>query len=233
MRFKRRCELLDGKSVFKELLPARFLRRTSRFTTIVEVNGHIHTAHLTDTGRLKELLKSGMPALLAPNPKGRLNYKLIAVKKERWVLLYTPVHVKIAEEILKRHLLGFKVTKVQREVRRENSRIDILADRDFFLEVKGSNLLSKDVCLFPDAPTERGRRHIETLIKLKRQGFKASLLFLTFRRCRSVLVSKSIDPKLWSSFKTARELGVGALAVRLLFSAKTGKVYFERALPVL
>ncbi|MEO2065188.1 MAG: DNA/RNA nuclease SfsA, partial [Desulfurobacteriaceae bacterium] len=183
--------------------------------------------------RLRELLTPSSPLLLAPNPKGKLDYKVVAVKKsDEWILINTQVHSKIAQRLIEEGYLGFKPKEVLREVKVGKSRIDFLIDKDFYLEVKGCNLVVNGTCLFPDAPTERGRKHLEELIALKRKGYRAGVLFLAFRRCSELRPNSETDPAFSEAFERAKALGVEFFAFNLSLHPLSGKVRVVGKVPV-
>jgi sugar fermentation stimulation protein A len=228
LKFRSPFKLLSLRDYFGELFRASFLMRLNRFTLFVEVNGVVKRAHLSDSGRLKELLREGAPLLLAPNPKGKLDFKAVAVRSEgEWVLINTSLHSPIAELLISRGILGFKPREVKREVSVGNSRIDFLLDGKFFLEVKGCNLKEGSTCLFPDAPTERGARHVAELLSLKRKGFRAALLFLVFRNCSYFSPNFEVDPKFSRLFLQSLREGVEFFAFKLSLSESGEAIYFN------
>ncbi len=224
--------LLNLKDYFGEFTKGTFIDRPNRFVALVEVNGEIKRAHVSDTGRLGELLVPGAPVLLSLNPKGKLDYKFVAVKKEEdWVLLNTSVHSIIARKVLERGLLGFKPRTIRPEFTFGDSRIDFLLDENFLLEVKGCNLVEDETCLFPDAPTERGRKHLKELTAALRKGFRAGLLFLAFRNCSCFLPNRKRDPDFSALFFEVLKSGVEFYGVKLHFS-KSGDVSFRGVLKI-
>ncbi len=228
MRFK---SLFNLKEHFGELLKGEFLERENRFTAKVLVDGRKARAHVADTGRLRELLKKGAPLILAHNPKGKLDYKLVSVKKGReWVLLNTQVHSKIAERAIREGLLGFKPKEVKREVKVGNSRIDFLVDGELFIEVKGCNLVEFRKCLFPDAPTKRGRKHLQELITLKKKGYSCGILFLAFRNCSCFTPNEKRDSLFAKTFKDALREGVKFFGIKLSFNPETGEILLNSKL---
>ncbi len=211
MKFKNRCEgILNLSEVFGDLILASFIGRENRFVGKVSVNGKISSCHISDTGRLKELLVPDSKVALAKNPQGyRTDYKLVAVKKgDEWVLINTLVHSKIAQEIIRRGYLGFLPEEIKTEVVVGKSRIDFLIDRNFFIEVKGVNLVIDDVCLFPDAPTERGRKHLLELIRLKEEGYRAGIMMLSFVECSCFSPNKKTDEAFSKVFDLAVRKGI-------------------------
>ena len=219
--------ILNLKENFKRFTRGKFLERPNRFTVLVEVKGSVRKAHISDTGRLEELLIPGAAVLLSPNPRGKLDYKFVAVEKEgEWVLLNTSVHSKIARKIMEIGLLGFRPERIQSEYHFGSSRIDFLVNGNMLVEVKGCNLAKNDTCLFPDAPTERGKRHLEELIAAVEKGYRAAVLFLAFRKCSRFLPNMERDPSFSSTFYKALKAGVEFYGVRLSFSP-TGEVTFQ------
>ncbi|WP_457681023.1 DNA/RNA nuclease SfsA [Thermovibrio sp.] len=226
MKFKGPFKVLDLKEEFGSLFEGRFVERLNRFTALVKWRNSLRKAHVSDTGRLRELLLPGAPLLLASNPKGKLDFKLVAVFKGSWILLNTSLHSKIAEKVIKEGFLGFKPESIKREVPVGNSRIDFLLEEDFFLEVKGCNLVKGRRCLFPDAPTLRGSKHLAELLKLKREGKRAGVLFLCFRSCSCFSPNFETDPKFSSLLLTAVKEGV-KLFLFSFYLNERGEVYLK------
>lgn len=201
--------LYDLKS-FGNIEKAKFIERPNRFKAICEKDGKLVTCHVADPGRLKEIFIKGREVLVVKNkPDLKTDYKLLAVNVENeWVLLNTSIHSKIGEEAIKRGVLGFIPEKIQKEVRFGKSRLDYLINEKIFVELKGSNLLLENKCFFPDAPTERGARHLEELIEAKKQGYDAVILFMGIRRCNCFSPYKELDFKFYKTFKKALKEGV-------------------------
>jgi len=221
-------KILNVKELLGDLTRGLFIERPNRFVGLISVDRKIFKAHISDTGRLKELLVSGARVLLAGNPKGRLDYKLIAVEKDdEWVFLNTSLHSKIAEEIIRKGFLGFIPSKIEKEVRWGKSRIDFRVNSNFYIEIKGCNLSENDICLFPDAPTERGRKHLAELIELKQKGFRTAVMFLVFRKCRCFRPNKLEDPAFSKVFENALQKGVKFFAFKLSFCPESGWVYLK------
>lgn len=209
----------------KNLTLSTFLGRPNRFTVLVDRGGYKFRAHLRDPGRLEDLLRPGSKLLLRYMPvRGdrKTRFDVIAVfKNGEWVLINSGLHNDIAKEIIEsqfiKELEGYKIIK--REYRFGESRLDFLLGRDsekMLLEVKGCTLLKGDRALFPDAPTSRGKRHLEELMKATELGFKSSILFLIFRKkARIFSPNDTIDPKFAETLKEAVKKGVIILPVTL------------------
>ncbi|GAB6075522.1 DNA/RNA nuclease SfsA [Desulfurobacterium crinifex] len=221
-------KILNVKELLGDLTQGLFIERPNRFVGLISVDREIFKAHISDTGRLKELLVPGARTLLAGNPKGRLDYKLIAVEKDdEWVFLNTSLHSKIAEEVIRKGFLGFIPSKIEKEVRWGKSRIDFRVNSNFYIEIKGCNLSENDICLFPDAPTERGRKHLVELIELKQRGFRTAVMFLVFRKCRCFRPNKLEDPAFSKTFEKALQIGVKFFAFKLSFCPENGWIYLK------
>ena len=175
-----------------DLVKAIFRNRANRFIAEVELDGEIVRAHLPNTGRCKELLLDGATVYLKPsdNPNRKTKYSLYLVENNgALVAMYSQQ----ASNIVIDAILNNKVKELSRydivesEKTIGNSRIDIyLANMDndnnpideTYVEVKSVTLIKEGVAQFPDAPTERGRKHLEELISLKKEGKRAVVFFL-------------------------------------------------------
>ena len=173
---------------YKTIVKAKFIERLNRFVAIVELDGRKETVHVKNTGRCKELLPKGAMVYLSKseNPSRKTVFDLVAVEKEteRGTLLInmdSQIPNDVAEEWLKKGKLFTKKAIIKREVKCGNSRFDFYiedGDRKAFLEVKGCTLEDHGHAKFPDAPTERGVKHIEELIGCVKDGYEAYILFV-------------------------------------------------------
>ncbi|WP_296800991.1 DNA/RNA nuclease SfsA [uncultured Methanobrevibacter sp.] len=164
-----------------------FKARPNRFIAEVEVDGNLEIAHVPNTGRCKELLvKNAIVWLkLSDNPNRKTKFSLHFVEnKGVLVSLYSQqansiVYDAVVEGKIK-ELLGYN--HHQREKSVDNSRIDIYLENSngdsCFVEVKGVTLIIDGEARFPDAPTERGAKHLRELIKLKKEGNRCCVFFL-------------------------------------------------------
>ncbi|MBE6652149.1 MAG: DNA/RNA nuclease SfsA [Ruminococcaceae bacterium] len=170
-------------------MPARFISRPNRFIALVDVNGRTETVHVKNTGRCRELLVPGATVYLAAaeNPTRKTPYDLIAVDKVLpdgrtvTVNMDSQAPNAIAAEWLPVSGLFPETATIRREVTYGDSRFDFCiqtADTTAYLEVKGCTLEQDGVALFPDAPTERGVKHIRELTALAREGCPAYILFI-------------------------------------------------------
>jgi len=166
--------------------------------------------------------------LLVVKNKGKLKYKLIAVKMEEWVLINTQLHSKIVENALINDLLPIKAKKIRKEVSYKDSRLDFLVNDNIYIEVKGSNLLKNNKCLFPNAPSLRAYKHIKDLIELVKKGKEAIILFLILRDCKCFEENKEIDKNFSIIFRKALKEGVKFLAFKIKIDEKRKTILFDK-----
>ncbi len=202
-----------------DLMKGIFISRPNRFTGVIKYKGHCETAHIHDPGRLNELLIEGNEVLFTYS-KGKLKYYIKAVKvNDEWVLIDTALHSDIAQKVFDLLPEFSKIGEIKREVKIGNSRIDFVVD-NIPLEVKGVTLVKDDIALFPDAPTERGARHVREIIE-----HNGIILFLIFRSAKSFAPNFIMDPEFSQNLSEARKSDVKILAVQIVFDGKT--VYYE------
>ena len=210
-----------------------FKNRPNRFIAEVEVEGNIEIAHVPNTGRCKELLVEGAVVWLKPsdNPNRKTKFSLHFVEnKGVLVSLYSQqansiVYDAIVDDKIK-ELSGYSYH--QREKTADNSRIDIyLANREedccgmnflvdsCYVEVKGVTLIIDGEARFPDAPTERGAKHLKELIKLKKSGNRCVVFFLIQHPAGNFFRPNwDNDPKFSQTLNDAYDAGVEILVYR-------------------
>lgn len=166
-----------------------FILRPNRFIAECNLGGEKVIAHVKNTGRCRELLVDGATVYLE-EPVGKerkTKYDLVAVEKRledgslMLINMDSQAPNEVAAEFLKSGTLFPNATRIRREVTKGNSRFDFLIEQGekiTYLEVKGCTLENNGIASFPDAPTERGVKHIEELITLKNEGFDAAILFV-------------------------------------------------------
>ncbi|MGB9766867.1 MAG: DNA/RNA nuclease SfsA [Sulfurihydrogenibium sp.] len=208
-------------------IKGKFLYRKNRFVGVCSVNGEITHCHISDTGRLKEILTEGRDILLLRNKEqNKTPYKLLGAKMEEgFVLVNTSIHSKIAKRIIQAGFLGFNPQKIKSEVKYKDSRIDFLIDDNLYIELKGCNLKIGDVCYFPDAPTERGLKHLKHLLELKRQGFDAAIMVLSLRDCDKFLPNFETDKAFSKTFAEVILEGVKFYGFKVKFDDNYNIVY--------
>ena len=153
---------------YGKMVPGSFLARPNRFVAHVEINGAVQVVHVKNTGRCRELLPVGARVwcLESDNPNRKTKYDLITVQKgERLINMDSQAPNAAAGEWLRSGGFG-AVENIRAEAYEGDSRFDFSFTKDgrkCFLEVKGVTLENDGVCTFPDAPTERGTKHLKGL----------------------------------------------------------------------
>lgn len=188
-----------GEEVYKfpPLMEGKVRERPNRFVVILDDN---YMCHLHDPGRLKELLYKGNKVLFT-NVGGdrKTKCQIEACWDNEWVITDSSIHNKIAKLFLPKD--------VKSEVNWGRSRIDFQYDNTL-VEVKGASLVKNGVALFPDSPTERGRRHLEELLAAKKKGMEAKLMILVMRNAECFMPNEETDPKFASVFRETLKGGV-------------------------
>ena len=204
---------------YKNMIPGIFLSRPNRFIARVEIDGREETVHVKNTGRCRELLTPGAAVWcqIADNPNRKTNYDLIAVQKgERLINMDSQAPNIAAGEWLRGGGLG-EIANLKTESFHEDSRFDFSFEKDgrqCFLEVKGVTLENDGICAFPDAPTERGTKHLKGLTRLAQEGFGAYVLFVIQMADVKYLHPNDVtDPAFGAALREAAAAGVQVLAV--------------------
>jgi len=205
------------------LIPGKLIRRYKRFLADVELDGGITvTAHCTNSGSMKSCLEPGAPVYLStsnvPTRKTKFTWEMIYINNN-WVGINTMVPNTLAFEAIAssriKKLSGY--TKVSREIKYDNSRIDLLAENDqekCYIEVKNVTYKKGVYALFPDAKTIRGLKHLETLIKIKKSGMRAVMLYVIQRSDVEVFAPAwDIDPEYSRVLVEANKKGVEIIPI--------------------
>ncbi len=204
-------------------LPARFVDRPNRFTArVVLRSGKLVRAHLPNPGRLTGTLVPGCQVLLdGPYPSSyRCRYKLVAAREGRvWVCTITTYVNSLFPLLLQSGLFPeLPASNLRAEVRRGQSRFDFALD-SCLIELKSVTLARNGVGMFPDAITERGRRHVLELARFAQQGQPAAIIFMAQRGdVTAVTAAADIDPAFAEALRRARDAGVQLLACALWFA---------------
>lgn len=202
---------------YEKVVEGQFLRRPNRFIAHVLLDGQEEIVHVKNTGRCKELLTPGASVRCAfsDNPNRKTRYDLIAVRKGDYLI---NMDSQAPNEAVGEWLRGLDgVTVVRPETKFGSSRFDFYLEwngKKVFLEVKGVTLEENGVCRFPDAPTERGARHLRELIEAKKAGYEACALFVI--QMKPVLwlePNDGTDPAFGRALREAKAAGVNLLAV--------------------
>ena len=205
---------------YKNTVRAEFCDRPNRFIAHVKINGVMETVHVKNTGRCRELLVPGYPVILekSDNTARKTAYDLISVCKEgRWINMDSQAPNQAAAEWIQGGGLFPEEVSVYRERKYGNSRFDIYVEspeRKAFIEVKGVTLEENNIVRFPDAPTERGLKHVEELAECMQDGYEAYLLFvIQMKDVRKFQPNWNTHHRFGDALKVAREAGVRILAM--------------------
>ena len=201
------------------MVPGTFLKRPNRFIAHIEIDGQEEICHVKNTGRCRELLPVGAAVFCqrAANPDRKTKYDLITVKKgERLINMDSQAPNIAAGEWLTSGGLG-EITDLKPETTHGGSRFDFSFVKDgkkCFLEVKGVTLENGGICAFPDAPTERGAKHLRELTQAVKDGYGAYALFVI--QMDDVLYlhpNDNTDPNFGKALREAAQAGVQVLAM--------------------
>lgn len=208
---------------YNNIVKAKFIERPNRFIAYCLLGDEVVKCHVKNTGRCKELLIPNVSEVFledhGENTSRKTRYSLVKViKNGRMINMDSQAPNQIANEWLLTGKLFDDITFIKREQKYGNSRFDIYYERQGgikgFMEVKGVTLEEDNVARFPDAPTERGVKHIYELIEAKKAGYEANILF--------VIQMKNIDHfepnyKTHAAFgealKEAKAAGVNIMAI--------------------
>lgn len=204
--------------VYSKVISGIFLSRPNRFIAHVLVDGKEEIVHVKNTGRCKELLRPGVTVYLYCPPEGgsrKTKFDLIAVRKgDRLVNMDSQVPNIVAEEWLRRVLPH---GTIRREVTFGSSRFDFCIEgegKTTYLEVKGVTLEENGIAMFPDAPTERGLKHLRELIRCTELGYGAAVLFVV--KMKGILSFRPNDrthPAFGDALREAQAAGVRILVM--------------------
>ena len=200
---------------YPNITPGVFIDRPNRFIAHVEVNGNVETVHVKNTGRVTGVLIPGAEVYLTePGTPGRkTRYDLVAARKANGMLINIDSQApnKAAAEWLKMQ----NFDKIIPEYTYGNSRIDFYMERGsdrFLLEVKGCTLELSGIGYFPDAPTDRGVKHLHELAEAAQAGYHAALAFvIQMDGITEVRPNIAIQPKFGEAMESAKAAGVQIL----------------------
>ena len=204
---------------YSNMIPGVFLARPNRFIAHVEINGQNEIVHVKNTGRCRELLRVGAQVWCqkSDNPNRKTKYDLITVRKgDRLINMDSQAPNTAAKEWLLSGGLG-EIQELKAESFHGDSRYDFSFWKDgrpCFLEVKGVTLETDGVCAFPDAPTERGAKHLRGLAEAAKAGYGAYVLFVIQMADVAYLhPNDATDPNFGAALREAAAAGVQVLAM--------------------
>lgn len=197
-----------------------FVKRPNRFVAHIIIDGKEEICHVKNTGRLGELLLPGAKVYVSrsDNPNRKTKYSLIVVEKEG--ILYnidSQAPNQLAYEWVKAGNFRDDIILVKPEKTYKKSRFDLYmetTEKKIFMEVKGVTLNQNGIGMFPDAPTERGKKHVLELCEALEEGYEAYILFVVkFQPVRGLKPNTTRHPDFTESLRLAKEKGVHIMAV--------------------
>ena len=228
-----------------DLFEAKFIRRVNRFLALVELNGREEGVHVANSGRLRELFLPGAPVWLKPAPVlslskgGRKTAYDLALVEAAGTLVSADARLPnslVAEAVATGTLedFGSPSTIVQESTFGE-SRFDLMLEDEndrHYVEVKSVTLVENGVGLFPDSPTLRGAKHLNTLAEAVRAGHRASVVFVIQRAdAAAFAANEPADPALAEALRRAVACGVDAYAYNCYVSRR--EVRLDQRLPII
>ena len=202
---------------YPNITKAEFIDRPNRFIAHVTVDGHDETVHVKNTGRCKELLIPGCTVYLtaSENPSRKTRYDLVAVIKDNGLLIN--IDSQAPNKVVAEYLQKLSYDVIIPEYTFGDSRIDFYMEKKrsrgkvekYLMEVKGCTLERSGIGYFPDAPTERGVKHIHELIKAKKEGYHAILAFvIQMEGISQVRPNIETHPEFGKAMEEAKAAGV-------------------------
>ena len=197
---------------YSKVVKGIFENRPNRFIAHVWIDGVLETVHVKNTGRCKELLIPGVTVILedCQNPNRKTRYDLIAVYKEGLGLINMDSQApnKVVAEWLAKQDYDF----IKPEYKYGNSRVDFYMEKNdekYLMEVKGCTLEIDGIGYFPDAPTERGVKHLHELAEASKKGYHCSIAFvIQMPGISMVLPNEATHPEFKVAFEKAVDAGV-------------------------
>lgn len=197
---------------YNNIITANFISRPNRFIAHVDIDGVDTVVHVKNTGRCRELLLPGVRVYLekAQNPERKTPYDLVAVEKDGRII---NIDSQAPNIVVKEWLISQgEYDRVQPEYKFGNSRIDFYmekGDQRFLMEVKGCTLFRDGIGYFPDAPTERGAKHLRELTGAIAEGYNTAVAFvIQGEGINEVRPNEDTDPEFARAFREAVNAGV-------------------------
>ncbi len=204
--------------IYENIIVGNFISRPNRFVAQVNINGREETVHVKNTGRCKELLTDNAKVFCQhfANTNRKTAYDLISVYKgDKLINMDSQAPNKVFKEFLEKNILFGNIEIIKPECKFENSRFDFYvktSDKEIFIEVKGVTLEEDGVVMFPDAPTERGIKHLNELIYAQKQGYDAYVVFVVQMENVKYFTPNSKTHKAFAdALKKAKDCGVNVL----------------------
>ena len=213
---------------YKRIREGKFISRPNRFIANIEIDGKTEVCHVKNTGRCKELLVRGAAVYVqeTENPERKTKYDLISVYKDgKLINMDSQAPNKVFGEWAQNSGYFKNITLIKPECKYKNSRFDFYIEADgrkIFVEVKGVTLENDGVVSFPDAPTERGVKHIKELVEAVENGYDACIFFIVqMTDCRYFVPNKTTHPEFADALVSAGNSGVDIKALNCIVTPDT------------
>ena len=224
---------------YKKIKQGIFKNRPNRFIANVVIDGKEEVIHVKNTGRCRELLVENAKVVLeeSDNPNRKTKYSLVSVYKDKMLVnMDSQAPNSIVFEAMESGRikeLG-NISLIKRESTYSKSRFDFYFESDKgkgYLEVKGVTLENNGLVSFPDAPTQRGKKHVMELVEAKKNGYYAGVLFLVqMKGAKSFSLNDVNDPEFSKAVRLAKENGVEILCYDCI--VKEDEVVFDKKIDI-
>lgn len=212
---------------YRKIVNGKFIDRPNRFIAHVEIDGVVNTVHVKNTGRCKELLLPETEVRLeeSDNPNRKTLYDIVAVNKKGfgWINMDSQAPNKVVKEWLE----GKDYDYIKPEYKYGDSRIDFYmkkGDVEYLMEVKGCTLEKNGIGYFPDAPTERGVKHLKELTKAQKLGYQCAVAFVVqMEGVTEVRPNIETHPEFGEALEGAQKAGVKVI----LYMCQVGRDTLE------
>lgn len=213
---------------YNNVLKGTFLSRPNRFIALVEIDGTTEICHVKNTGRCKELLVPGANVYLekSDKPERKTKFDLICVEKgDILINMDSQAPNKVFYEWAKMGDYFKNLTLIKPECKYKNSRFDFYIEANgekIFVEVKGVTLEENGILMFPDAPTERGVKHINELSDAVKNGYRGCIFFVVqMKPCKYFTPNQKTHPEFANALRKAAKAGVEVRCVNCRVSPDT------------
>lgn len=205
---------------YKNIKPGKFISRPNRFIANIEIDGKTEICHVKNTGRCRELLTPGADVFVekSDNPSRKTKYDLISVYKGTHLInMDSQAPNFVFGEWLRSGRFFKEVTYIKPEYKYKNSRFDFYVEangKKILIEVKGVTLENNGVVSFPDAPTERGIKHLNELTDALENGYEAYVFFIIqMENCKYFTPNSETHKEFADVLKIAQNKGVTVKAL--------------------
>lgn len=217
---------------YRKIVNGKFIDRPNRFIAHVKIDGVVNTVHVKNTGRCKELLLPETEVRLeeSDNPNRKTLYDIVAVNKKGfgWINMDSQAPNKVVKEWLE----GKDYDYIKPEYKYGDSRIDFYmkkGDVEYLMEVKGCTLEKNGVGYFPDAPTERGVKHLKELTKAQKLGYQCAVAFVVqMEGVTEVRPNIETHPEFGEALEVAQKAGVKVILYMCQVGSDTLEIVGEK-----